>query len=616
LLLFPYVYGPIQYGNEMIGEPADIWWHTGGYCGLLLVFLAVLGLARRSAKDFGLRFLFAGWLVLTLAKAAGVHPVARVIDLIPFIRETMFFNYITPSWQACLSVLAAYALDDWHAGPSPARWRRHAPGFAAGVCLLAAAVSLYAARGEIHMLARSIPWFAAFPIAAIGVATASVLIAAKILSKDPTRRRSLALGCSIVSTSLALYGFSLLSGTRDRALNEQPIAFLRQHLKLSRFYAAPDPEANYGAYYEIASVNHNYLPVPQNWVDFLHARINPDLDAVEFHGTGLTASSTEAVGEPQAPNRLIPVGEILRTYEDLGVRYLVLPTGTMPFSDWIGPDIVPTNQRPFPLEDGQSFDVALAPRQVTTGTIHDVGLQIGTYGGHSRGVLAIALCDGANCASGDIDATNAKDNKVAMLRLNHPLSTRQGDALRAHISFRGSARVAVWLWPRANGSQMAGPDIADPAYIPFLSLHTQRDGEAPALVYKDGQVDIRELAHPGDYFTALSGRCRLSPVSRYEVSADCVSPDTLIRRELFFPGWQAKAGDTELPIVSHANLLQAVALSAGHHDLKFRYQPPGIVFCYAAFGAGLLALVGQTPVAFVLKRSRSRRRPRTPPTTP
>jgi hypothetical protein len=105
-------------------------------------------------------------------------------------------------------------------------------------------------------------------------------------------------------------------------------------------------------------------------------------------------------------------------------------------------------------------------------------------------------------------------------------------------------------------------------------------------------------------------------VSRYEVSADCVSPDTLIRRELFFPGWQAKAGDTELPIVSHANLLQAVALSAGHHDLKFRYQPPGIVFCYAAFGAGLLALVGQTPVAFVLKRSRSRRRPRTPPTTP
>ena len=608
LLLFPYIYGPIQYGNEMIGESADIWWHTGGYCGLVLVFLAVLGLARRSGKDLCLRYVLAGWMAVTVAKAAGVHPVAGAIDMIPFIRETMFFNYITPSWQACLSVLAAYALDDWFAGRLPSRWRRHAPGFAAGACLLVAVAALYAARGEIHMLARSIPQFAGFPMAAVGVTTASMLIAARILSKDPTRQGGLVLGCVVVCTSLALYALPLLSGTRDRALNERPIAFLRQHLGLSRFYAAPDPEANYGAYYEIAAVNHNYLPVPQNWVDFLHARINPGMDAVEFHGTGLTASSGDTVDGPQAQNRAIPVAEILRSYENLGVRYLVLPTGTAPFSDWIGPDIVRADQRPFPLEDGRSFDVTLASGQVTTGIIHDVGLQIGTYGGHSRGVLAISLCDGSRCVSGKIEAADAKDNEVASLRLDYPLSTIQGDILRAHISFKGSAPVAVWLWPQAIGSEMTGPDIAEPAHIPFLSLHTEKDGVAPSLVYKDGQVDIRELAHPSDYFTTLSGRCRLMPVSRNEVGADCVSSDTLIRRELFFPGWRAVAADTSMPIVSHENLLQAVALSAGHHDLKFSYQPPGIAFCYAALGAGLLALGGQRPLAAMFMRFLSRHR--------
>jgi hypothetical protein len=394
----------------------------------------------------------------------------------------------------------------------------------------------------------------------------------------------------------------LLSGTRDRALNEQPIAFLRQHLGLSRFYAAPVPEANYGAYYEIASVNHNYLPVPQNWVDFLHARINPALDAVEFHGSGLTASSGEAVDAPPAPDRMIPVAEILQTYEELAVRYLVLPTGAAPFGDWTEPNILLTDQRAFPLDDGQGFDVTLPPRQVTTGIIRDVGLQIGTYAGHARGVLTIELCDGSNCAIGEIDTVNAKDNAVASLRLDRPLSAVQGDALRAHVSFKGNSRVAVWLWPQTNSSEVVGPDKAYPAKIPFFLLQTEKVGSIPPLVYRDKQVDIRELNHPGDYFTALAGRCRLTPISRVEVIADCASPDTLIRRELFFPGWQAMAGDAEIPIASYDNLLQAVALSSGHHVLKFHYQPLGIVFCYAAFATGLLALAVQTLIVALFNR--------------
>jgi hypothetical protein len=592
LLLFPYVYGPIHYGNEMINESAAIWWHTGGYCGLMLVFLATLGLARGSGKDAGLRLMLAGWVVLTLAKAAGVQPIAGIIDMIPFIRQTMFFNYITPSWQACLALLAAYALDDWHAGPVPSRWWRHAPVMAAGTCLLMAAAVLTAARGEIHMLVGSIPAFAVFPLGAIGMTTASMLIAASILSNGPTQWRSLVLGCVTGITSLALYGFPLLSGTRNRALNEQPIAFLREHLGLSRFYAAPFPQPNYGAYYQIAGVNHNYLPVPQNWVDYLHTHINPVLDGAEFHGDGLAASNVDIpVGQP-APNSMIPAAKILDAFKNLAVRYLVLPAGAAPFGEWIGSDISFTDQHPFPLENGQGFTMARAPVQVSTGIVLDAGLQIGTYAGHASGLLTITLCDGSNCASGAIDTATARDNQVAWARLDRPLPVAHGDALRASVAFRGSSRVAVWLWPRTSDSAIIGPDVASPAHIPFLSLHLNRDGLTPPLVYRDAQIDIRELAQPSDYFTTISGQCRLTPVSRTDVSADCSSPDTLIRRELYFPGWHAMAGDRDIPIVAYDKLFQAIAVPAGHTDLRFAYQPPGIIFCYAAFGAGLLALGG------------------------
>jgi hypothetical protein len=303
---------------------------------------------------------------------------------------------------------------------------------------------------------------------------------------------------------------------------------------------------------------------------------------------------------------MIPAAKLLGAYENLAVRYLVLPTGAAPFGDWIGPDILLADQRPFPLDNGQGFSVTLAPRQAATGIVQDVGLDIGTYAGHSSGVLAITLCDGSNCVTGEIDVAHARDNALAWALLDRPLATVQGDVLRAHFSFTGRSRVAVWLWPQTSGSAMIGPDIATPAYIPFVSLHVNREGVTPALVYRDAQLDIRELAHPSDYFTTLSGRCRLTPVSRDEVRAACASPDMLIRRELFFPGWQARAGDAVLPIVAHDNLFQAVALPPGHYDVRFTYQPPGIAFCYAAFGAGLLVLVGQTPLAGMFKRVVSR----------
>ena len=602
LLLFPYIYGPILYGNEMIGEPADIWWHTGGYCSLVSVFLAILALVRQPGRDLGLRYVLAGWVLLTLAKAAGVQPMVALLDIIPLIRQTMFFNYITPSWQLVLAVLGSYALHDWHACSLPSAWERRAPSLAVAICLLVAIAALYEGSGEINELSRSIPRFFVYPVAAIVWTIASTLVLARLLSRDASHYRSLAVGSVLGMTCLILYGLPLLSGTRDDAMNERPIAFLRQHLGLSRFYAAPDPEPNYSAYYEVASINHNYLPVPQNWVDFLHSRVNPTLDGVEFHGSGLTASSGVLAEEPSPTSSAISVADILQTYEDLAVQYLILPADSTPFSDWAAPGIAPVRQRAFPLANGQGFQARLASSQVATGVVEGVGLQIGTYAGHSRGVLSIELCNGSDCARGSIDVKKVSDNAIASLRLDHPLPMVVGQALTAHISFTGSSPIAVWLWPQTAASGIIGPDVGHPNYIPYLLLRRVPRDAALRLVYRDAQFKVLELPRSKAYFSTLLGRCHLSPVSRFEVTADCSSADTLIRRELFFPGWHAVASDTEQPISAYDDILEATSLSQGHHSIKFYYQPTGIVFCYLSFGIGTLVLLGQIGAYLVTKR--------------
>jgi uncharacterized membrane protein YfhO len=73
------------------------------------------------------------------------------------------------------------------------------------------------------------------------------------------------------------------------------------------------------------------------------------------------------------------------------------------------------------------------------------------------------------------------------------------------------------------------------------------------------------------------------------VSADCTRADVLVRRELYFPGWEATLGGRPVDIAEHGQLFQSIALPAGRSQVRFSYAPPHIGWAWLAAAAGLLA---------------------------
>jgi hypothetical protein len=125
---------------------------------------------------------------------------------------------------------------------------------------------------------------------------------------------------------------------------------------------------------------------------------------------------------------------------------------------------------------------------------------------------------------------------------------------------------------------------------PLILFRYNLADPAPALVYRDAYYAIFELARAASYFSTLDGRCRLTPVSREDVAADCRAADRLVRRELYFPGWTAQRDGAPEGIKPYNSIFQVVDLPAGHSVYRFRYAPSGISWAYAATITGLLAL--------------------------
>ena len=63
-----------------------------------------------------------------------------------------------------------------------------------------------------------------------------------------------------------------------------PLAFLRAHLGLSRFYTLGPFSPNYGALFGIAAINSDYLPVPSLWTQLIHDALDPGANPISFMG--------------------------------------------------------------------------------------------------------------------------------------------------------------------------------------------------------------------------------------------------------------------------------------------------------------------------------------------
>jgi hypothetical protein len=188
-------------------------------------------------------------------------------------------------------------------------------------------------------------------------------------------------------------------------------------------------------------------------------------------------------------------------------------------------------------------------------------------------VLQVTLSNADGTAAGGAPIAGAADNAPLDIVLDRPLPP--GRPLRWRISQTGQTHpVAVWIY--------------DAVGTPRFSTALNVPGFAPELVSTSATKEIYRLPGAAPFWQAAG--CGFAQAGWDAVRAVCAAPASLLRRELFFPGWRARVNGTEAAI-RQDGLFQRIDLPAGPSDVQFDYAPPGIGWAYlAALAGGVLAL--------------------------
>ena len=150
------------------------------------------------------------------------------------------------------------------------------------------------------------------------------------------------------------------------------------------------------------------------------------------------------------------------------------------------------------------------------------------------------------------------------------------------------AAAEAFLEHLASYQEVAVKYVVAPAGFTFPKTPVS---ESLRLVFSDAVATIFELPHPRPYFEASVGECTLEPAGRERVRTSCPRAFTLVRRELFMPGWKAFADGETLRVEKGGELFQAVEIPAGTHVVRYRYAPPYFGAMLLAFASGVLVLV-------------------------
>ena len=201
---------------------------------------------------------------------------------IPLVGFIAYCRYLPTSWEFSFAVLAAFALDDALDADAVALFHC----YTISVCVVAAVVSL-----SLIMCGEAIqallaahpdynPWL--FRSLEFGI---WVLIAIVVAIQPPTPRALVATVIALVFVeSASNFLLPTLAYPRSATLDMAAIRFLQQNLGRERFYTLGPISPNYGSFYGIASINYNDLPVPDEWLKFVHRRLDRYSDPINFVG--------------------------------------------------------------------------------------------------------------------------------------------------------------------------------------------------------------------------------------------------------------------------------------------------------------------------------------------
>jgi hypothetical protein len=717
----PYIWGPIFYFNQ--SNVSGLWGSVGGYSGVALVLLAAGGCFGRNER--GLRLLLAFWIFVTFGATIGVPGTQPLVALVPGLKYVAYFRYFDGSREFALAVLAALFVQDV-VTERAGRWARYGAATAFVAIVFAWGMSnsssilpdMFALTGFKH-------WFWASIL--FGGVTICAIWLAVLLFRSPLRRGR-ALAAIVVLEAALNFLVPTLANPREGHVADGSIAFMHKHLGLQRMYGLGPVWPNYGAYFDVAQINHNQLPVSSAWVDYVHKHLDPFIDPISFTGD-IPGKGPGVLGRDEV------LRENLAAFEEVGVKYVVSWAGSQPLqSAFDVPVLGPQPVQPFRLSEVPNIRIELGA--VPVGRATAVGIFQGNYTGTADGRLELKVCSGSVCAEGVRAFSESSDNHFFVVKLNRPLVVLDGKVSIAARQTGAAVSDAVWLYPptpdtrqrllvagreltglaasvrmlydssqtavpsdqktgyavsvwpgesirttlsaaalpaglvdaigvahddlpggaagrirlsvcdagRCSHAERAARGSASDGFLWFFLDRPLRSGsgkldldftyeggarpgafwvspetsgevesltvgreqirgqalrlkfDAPSaagsrLVYSDNLVDVDELPAPAPYFSADG--CALAAESRERVEARCARPSTLIRRELYMPGWTALVNGGNAIVSPAGEIFQSLALGAGESSVAFDFTPPGMDYGYAFLTLGLLTLAYQ-----------------------
>ncbi|ACI52727.1 conserved hypothetical protein [Gluconacetobacter diazotrophicus PA1 5] len=305
-LLVPYAFG----GIFQIPQYTEFWSSVGGYTGCILPVLALCGLGGQALR--GVRVALGLWIVVTIGIAYGAPGAGLLAQFFPGFKFVALYRYLSPSWEFCLCVLAAFGLTDL------ARNHRFARVTAACIAVAAVCVVTAYVTHRHHLpLARNRLALDSIVFAAI------LLIGTGVLAWLPltAATRSRGMAGVLVAEVAVLFALPSLSSPSHGAIDLTGVQYLQQHLGFQRFATFGPVQPNYGSYFGIASINHNDLPLPRDWTDYVARHLDANAPSILFTGF----SRNDPNGPSAADNLVVNV----EAYRKAGVRFVLVPAGSL-----------------------------------------------------------------------------------------------------------------------------------------------------------------------------------------------------------------------------------------------------------------------------------------------
>ncbi len=577
----PTVFGPINAGKSL-GTITDTWGSIGGYSTVFAAFLASLSFFAVQ-RERGLRLFLVFWVVIAMLKTFGAAPIVWAVNLLPGMKLVAFDRYAAPSWEFALIVLTAFGLDTL---ASITIRRRH---------ILTTVALAFILIAVCLILARPRPGWSSLQITSLWrfwytAAIWSVLLPLVVLTAHWRGGASAARFVAFVLAALealVLFGLPQRVGWVGGALDLTAVNFLQQHIGLYRVVTLGPLAPNYGAYFGFSEINHNLNPVPQLWRDYVDTHLLPNYSKL-LGGTVFWPILTPPQDLPSAAKAL---KEHATEYSEMGVSYAIAPPG-IDLSGITAP--MPTGPNtPLALKAGETvrLRITLPARQ----PLLRLGFLLGTYGNTSDGSLQLRVCSNSDCRYAQGSLSDASDNMFDYLALNSPLPVTKDVPLEAELTHQGGKnQVALWIWPNQDAAAKleSAPRYTGAAAAP-IGFVDEATPQMAQRVHHGPAADVWKLPGARPYFDAGSD-CKLTYDTREEVSADCLQSATLVRRELFFDGWEARVNGNATVIAPHGDILEEIALPPGHSLVKFHFAPPYANYGWLACSLGLLALLWLT----------------------